>query len=188
MLARLGSLQTVAATIQQQEGYYPGSLAYRNNNPGNLMYAGQAGATGTPGTLAVFDSYADGYNALLNQITLDANKGWSIQQFTSSYAPTGCGTACNGNNPTAYAQTIANNEGLSINDPLSLAIQGTSGSNINSTDTTNTNASTDTISSGLTIDDTINDILSGNISTDDTTNLAIMFGVLILGGMLVKNL
>lgn len=39
------AVASLASAIQTQEGYYPGSLAYQNNTPGNLVYAGQAGAT-----------------------------------------------------------------------------------------------------------------------------------------------
>jgi hypothetical protein len=50
MLIGLGTTSSpnaaiIANTIQQVEGYYPGSLAYTNNNPGNLIFVGQAGAT-----------------------------------------------------------------------------------------------------------------------------------------------
>ena len=119
----LGDINTVAQTIQQVEGYYPGSVSYTNNNPGNLKYAGQAGATLGANGFAVFSSYDAGYQALVNQINLDASRGQTIAQFTSIYAP-----AADNNNPTSYAQTIANAAGLSVNDPLSEAIAGGTGS------------------------------------------------------------
>jgi hypothetical protein len=116
-LAGLGTIDAVAQAIQQQEGYYPGSLAYTNNNPGNLRYAGQASATQGAGGFAAFPDYAAGYQALLNQISLDASRGLTILQFTSKYAP-----AADGNNPNAYAVAIANATGLTINDPLAGAL------------------------------------------------------------------
>jgi hypothetical protein len=119
----LGDINTVAATIQQVEGYYPGSLAYRNNNPGNLMYVGQPGATQGANGLAVFSSYDAGYQALLNQINLDASRGETISQFTAKYAP-----ASAGNDPTSYANTIASAAGLSPSDPLSAALASSDGS------------------------------------------------------------
>jgi hypothetical protein len=123
----LGDINTVAQTIQQVEGYYPGSVSYTNNNPGNLKYAGQAGATLGANGFAVFPSYDAGYQALVNQINLDASRGQTIAQFTSIYAP-----AADNNNPTSYAQTIANAAGLSVNDPLSEAIAGGTGSSSSS--------------------------------------------------------
>ncbi len=120
----LGDLSTVAATIQQIEGWFPGSVSYRNNNPGNLKYAGQPGATGVDANgFAIFPDYATGLQALDNQITLDASRGQTIAQFTSIYAP-----ASDNNNPTSYAAQIASAAGLSPSDLLSAAIGGSSAS------------------------------------------------------------
>lgn len=121
----VGSIDTVAQTIQTVEGYYPGSLAYSNNNPGNLKFANQSGATGKDQYgFAVFPDYNTGYQALLNQINLDAGRGLTIAQFTDKYAP-----ASDGNNPGAYAQSIAGASGLSVNDPLTMALGGDYGVN-----------------------------------------------------------
>ena len=54
------TVNTIAQAIQQQEGYYPGSLAYTNNNPGNLIYAGQSGAVQGSGGFAKFPDYSTG--------------------------------------------------------------------------------------------------------------------------------
>ena len=116
-LAGLGQLTAVATAIQTQEGYYPGSLAYINNNPGNLLAVGQPGCTPTSSGFCSFATYADGWNALLNQISLDASRGMSISQFTASYAP-----ASAGNDPTTYANNIAAAVGLSPSASLSSAI------------------------------------------------------------------
>jgi hypothetical protein len=96
------TVQTIASTIQQVEGYYPGSLSYSNNNPGNLIYAGQAGATRGAGGFAQFSTYQDGLDALNNQIQLYAGRGLTIQQMMNTYAP-----ASAGNNPAAYANQVA---------------------------------------------------------------------------------
>lgn len=120
-----GDFTNVALAVQQQEGYYPGSIAYKNNNPGNLMYAGQSGATGKDANgFAVFPDYATGFQALLNQIALDANRGMTISQFTASYAP----ASVPGNNPGVYATNIANATGLSPTDLLSQASDASSAS------------------------------------------------------------
>lgn len=129
-LGQAGGAQTIAATIQQMEGYYPGTVAYVNNNPGNLMYAGQAGATKSPSGYAVFPSYDAGYQALLNQIQNYANRGLTIEQMMDLYAPAPsatCTTACAGNNPTLYANTVANSLGVSTDTTVADAIGGTGG-------------------------------------------------------------
>src|ERR1700677_4861360 len=134
-LGRLGStvvvtpqLQTLAQTIQTQEGYYPGSLAYTNNNPGNLIYVGQAGATAGAGGFADFSTYDAGLNALYNQLNLYATgacavcggQPLTIAQMAAIYAPAGQGT----NNPTVYANNMANALGVSPDTLLSTAIAG----------------------------------------------------------------
>ena len=108
---------SVADAVVRQEGY--NSKLAPLNNPGNLIYAGQSGATpvtvnGT--TWASFPTYDAGYQALLNQISLDASRGLTIAQFTAKYAP-----AASGNDPVTYAANIAAATGLSVNDPLSAA-------------------------------------------------------------------
>lgn len=128
-LGALGTIQvldpttvsTIANTITKVEGYftpgtpgYPnGSLAYQNNNPGNLVYAGQAGASPGAGGFAYFPTLAAGQQALQNQIQLYAAQGMSIQDMMNIYAP-----ASNGNDPTGYAQTIANSLGVTPDTSL----------------------------------------------------------------------
>lgn len=134
-LGRLGSsvvvtpqLQALAQAIQTQEGYYPGSLAYQNNNPGNLIYVGQAGATLGAGGFADFTNYQAGLNALYNQLNLYATgacaacggQPLTIQQMADIYAPAGQGS----NDPTVYAQNMANALGVSPDTLLSAALAG----------------------------------------------------------------
>lgn len=105
---------TIAGVIQTQEGWYPGSVAYRNNNPGNLIYAGQAGATRGADGFAVFDSYDAGLAALNNQLQLYAGRGMTIQDMMNVYAP----ATQAGNNPTLYASRIASALGVSPDTSL----------------------------------------------------------------------
>ena len=116
------SAATIASTIQKVEGYYPGTLAYRNNNPGNLIYVGQPGATPGAGGFAAFPSYDAGYQALLNQIQNYANRGLTIQQMMDIYAP----ASQPGNNPTLYANQIASALGVSTDTTVADALAGTS--------------------------------------------------------------
>jgi len=136
------AMQAMASQIQTVEGYYPpgsvvngvsypnGSIAYQNNNPGNLVYAGQPGASpGGAGGFAVFDSYADGQQALYNQLNLYAQgtcgqcngQPQTLESVMNIYAPAGQA----GNNPTAYANTLANSLGVDPSDSLSSIFAGT---------------------------------------------------------------
>lgn len=89
------------------------------------MYAGQPGATLGPNGFAVFPDYQTGYQALLNQVNLDASRGLTISQFASKYAP-----AAGGNDPTTYAANLAAAVGLSPGDLLSGAASTDSGGGI----------------------------------------------------------
>jgi hypothetical protein len=125
-----GVVSNIAAAIQSQEGYYPGSIAYQNNNPGNLVYAGQPGASPGAGGFAAFSSYAAGQTALENQITLDATRGTDVNgnptttvaQLLSSWAP-----ASAGNDTTTYIANVSAQTGYDPDAPLSsLASSGSS--------------------------------------------------------------
>ena len=62
-------------------------LAALNNNPGNLKFVHQAGATPGVGGFAHFPTPQDGYQALLNQIHLDSRRGYTLGQYITKYAP-----------------------------------------------------------------------------------------------------
>lgn len=83
----------------------------RNNNPGNLNYAGQAGATkesGPGGRFAVFKTAEEGLEALAVQIKRYANAGMdSIRSIVEKYAPKG------ENNTEAYIANVAKKFGVS---------------------------------------------------------------------------
>lgn len=103
------AITTIASVITNTENANPAL-----NNPGNLMYAGQPGASGTTGSLATFDSYSDGYQAMLRQIQLDANNGMSISDMMNSWAP----ASVPGNDPTAYAGYVASALGVDPSTPV----------------------------------------------------------------------
>lgn len=113
----LGDFSAVANVMTGIEGSNPAGAGC--NNPGNLTFMSQPGASPvTIGsyTWACFPTYDAGYQALLNQISLEASRGLTIEGFTEKYAP-----ASAGNDPQSYAQKIAAAVGLSPDDPLSLA-------------------------------------------------------------------
>lgn len=107
----------MAAAIKSFEGWSVGSRSYRNNNPGNLKAAGQAGVTGSDDQgHAIFASYQAGWDALVNQLTL-AFTGRShvytpddsLYDFFGKYAE---------GNSTQYAEYVAAELGVSPNSTL----------------------------------------------------------------------
>lgn len=62
-------------------------LSFVNNNPGNLRFAGQEGATEGEGGFAKFATADEGVKALENQIKLDASRGHTLESFVYKYAP-----------------------------------------------------------------------------------------------------
>jgi len=62
-------------------------LSFVNNNPGNLRFAGQEGATEGEGGFAKFATADEGIKALENQIKLDASRGHTLESFVYKYAP-----------------------------------------------------------------------------------------------------
>lgn len=96
----------------------------RNNNPGNLNYAGQEGATkegGDNGRFAVFESMREGISALHRQIQRYMAKGINtIDAIVNKYAP-----SSDGNNVQAYIQQLVGATGKGANEALSGDDQGT---------------------------------------------------------------
>lgn len=107
------------------------SRAERNNNPGNLEFRGQRGATREDGEgrFAKFGSTEEGVAALARQLQLYGSRGIdTIEEIISKYAP------ASENNTAAYINAMVNrlrvspNQQLDLNDPqvLSGLIQGIS--------------------------------------------------------------
>lgn len=88
----------------------------RNNNPGNLNFAGQAGATkegGPNGRFAVFGSMQEGVAALVRQIGLYVKRGRNtIRKILEVYAPPG------ENNTNAYIAAVSKALGIGPDDAL----------------------------------------------------------------------
>lgn len=86
------------------------------NNPGNLKFAGQVGATAAPGGFAQFPTMQAGLSALANQFELYNARGInSVQDIVSTYAP-----ASDRNNVPAYIQAIDKELGVSAGQHLNL--------------------------------------------------------------------
>lgn len=102
-----------------------GRRGERNNNPGNLNYAGQFGATPERpgGRFARFETAFDGLRALSRQLVLYAGRGInSVEKIISTWAP-----PSDNNNTTAYIQSVAKNLGvnpraaLNMSDPQTMS-------------------------------------------------------------------
>lgn len=89
-------LLVLASAFAVSEGYFvQGSVPQRNNNPGDLRYAGQEGSVpskdGTGIPFAKFDSPERGTCALLRQLAAYAQRGMSLRQIYTAYAPSSDG-------------------------------------------------------------------------------------------------
>lgn len=117
------AVEPIAAAIERMEGFYPGSLAWRNNNPGNLVFVGQPGARAGAGGFAAFDSVELGRQALKNQIQLDIDRGRdaagrpvvTLADLIASWAPP------SENDTAQYIRNVAAWTGISPDAVLSAA-------------------------------------------------------------------
>ena len=201
MLIGMGDITTLAAAIQKMEGYYPGSLAYTNNNPGNLVYNGQAGATKSCSSngycYAKFSTYDDGYQALLNQIQGQAAKGQDLQQFIWQYAPPCpkagqfpdangmCPDGTRGNDTSAYLASLESATGASSSTALTDVIGGAtlSASTGGGGDSTITSGTSDSSSIDLSSFDP--SVIVANAMGGDPMSIAIVAGTALLGAWLL---
>ena len=111
---------TLAQAIAQQENVNP---VY--NNPGALMAAPSSYCQNgkTSGGLVIFCTPEDGWGALDNQISLNANRGLTLPQFFGGVAGgyPGYAPAAAGNDPTVYASNVSNWTGIDPTLPLNQA-------------------------------------------------------------------
>lgn len=108
----LVSFNSVGSDTQQASIPKSSRLSYVNNNPGNLRFAGQVGATQGEGGFARFATTTEGIKALANQIKLDTGRGHTLSSFISKYAPP------TENDTKGYLATVAKNLGVSPGTPL----------------------------------------------------------------------
>ena len=87
-------------------------LSSLNNNPGNLKFARQTGAVPGVGGFARFETAEDGYRALIDQIQLDAHRGYTLQEYITKYAPP------SENDTALYVAQACQSLGVDSNTPL----------------------------------------------------------------------
>ena len=86
------------------------------NNPGNLMFAGQPGATRGPGGFAKFSHMQEGLTAMARQLQLYNARGLdTTKSIISTYAP-----ASAGNNVPAYIKAVDAQMGVTATQRLNL--------------------------------------------------------------------
>jgi hypothetical protein len=131
------AFEALANAIFRQEGsldkngnWITSSVGFRNNNPGNLVYAGQRGASplssrdpNLPGagnniTYAKFDTLENGILATQRQLALDASRGKTLAERLSTWAA---------GNKAAYIANVSAWLGVSPQTPLALLDVGTAG-------------------------------------------------------------
>lgn len=94
---------------------------FRNKNPGNLNFAGQAGATLETGVanprFAKFNTMEEGVAALGRQLKLYESRGINtIREIVNKYAP-----ASDNNDTAAYMKHLSKATGAGIDQPLNLS-------------------------------------------------------------------
>lgn len=113
-LRKLQGENYMGPTVANKSGT---SVAERHNNPGNLVFAGQRGATKgetvAGHTFAKFQSTEEGIAALYRQLQLYQKRGIdTLTEVMGVYAPEGS------NNTAAYVQALSQSTGLDPNQQL----------------------------------------------------------------------
>lgn len=110
-------LDKTGIELPRGDGYKSAPRGIRNNNPGNLNFAGQSGATkegGEGGRFAVFESMEHGVAALYRQLQLYFKRGVNtLSLIVKTYAP-----ASDGNNVDAYVSALSKATGKGANETI----------------------------------------------------------------------
>ena len=164
----MATITDLANAIAQMEGYNTvGSIAQRNNNPGNLRYApNQIGSENTVnGTFATFASASDGWQALQDYIASKAATGETLRDFIYSYAPP------SENNTSNYLNYLSSSLGLSADSSLGDLVNATSSSIVDSVS-----------SAGSSVSDLLNNATTGI----DGTMVGIV-ALVVVGALVITN-
>lgn len=104
---------SLADAITRQEGFAPGTVSYRNNNPGNIMDLDYYRETGKFRVRA-YETLAEGRAALEALVGKYISRGNTLLTMFRAYAPSGHGD----NSPDIYARNVGSWLGLPIDIPL----------------------------------------------------------------------
>ena len=111
-------IRSFAEAIATMEGFYkPGSIAARNNNPGNLR---SWGTLPTRDGYAVFPTAAAGWGALEKQVARNIGRGLTLEEFFGGKAGVyaGYAPALDRNDPIRYARFVGKRLGVDISTRL----------------------------------------------------------------------
>lgn len=119
----------IAEAIARMEGFYkPGSLAQRNNNPGNLR---SWGSNPIVNGYAQFPTVEAGWAALRRQVELNIGRGLTLEEFFAGKAGVygGYAPSADKNDPANYARFVSSQTGIPLSIPISQAGRGSSPAN-----------------------------------------------------------
>jgi hypothetical protein len=114
----VSAIDSIFAYIAKQEGWDspdPTVVPRRLDNPGDLEFAGQMGATPIKVGNHVFAKFPTAWQGIVagyRQLYADIAKGWTLRQVIMSWAPP------SENNSEAYLQGVATGCGISADTPL----------------------------------------------------------------------
>ena len=173
-------IDQLAQAIAQMEGFnVAGSVAQRNNNPGNLTASPYA--TGNVGGYSVFPDAQTGWDALYYQLNLYSGRGLTLQQMVGLYAPAGNTTMTQGNNPNAYLNFLTGQLGVGPDTSISALYEDSTTGPTVSTDVSQGDNSGESGSSLL--DFLSVGVLGGDGTDGSGTGLLIGFGLVGLAGL-----
>lgn len=119
---------SIDAAIQKFEGYAPGTLAYQNNNPGNLQYASWEAAYGCQpggaGGFAVCPSYQAGQQIQDALVSTYVSQGLDLSDLLAKWSP----PSAPGNSQASYQNyvaSVASDTGLDPSLPISQQLSTT---------------------------------------------------------------
>ena len=108
-------IELLACAIARQEGWFvKGSIPQIDNNPGDLVFAGQINARSGPSGFAIFSSPTAGVVALYRQILIQTAQGQTIAQLIEQWAP----SDQPGNNTVIYLANVLAWTGLPADVPI----------------------------------------------------------------------
>lgn len=111
-------IDKLAAHVARQEGWYnadPTVVPRRLNNPGDLDFAGQMGATPVKvggHNFAKWPTPQQGIVGLYRQLLADIAQGWSLRKIIYSWAPP------SENDTAIYLAHVAADLGVDVDAPL----------------------------------------------------------------------
>jgi hypothetical protein len=114
-------IKTIKVEINGTGSNLGNTLAKDNNNPGNLIFAGQPNALKGDGGFAKFPTPELGFRALIKQVQADQRRNLSLRDFITKYAPP------TENNTEKYIKDVSSELGIEESkniaelDPIELA-------------------------------------------------------------------